>query len=49
MAAATELLRQGKRDEIWRKYCGFLDLTVSDFLDIQQGYLMKQLGRLEQC
>ncbi len=49
MATATELLRQGKKDEIWRKYCGFLDLTVKEFLEIQRRYLMEQLGRLEQC
>ena len=24
MANATDLLRQNRKDEIWRKYCGFL-------------------------
>jgi hypothetical protein len=43
MTTATELLRQGRSDEVWRKYCGFLDLSAKDFLEIQERLLMEQL------
>ena len=28
MEKASELIRQGRRAEVWRKYCGFLDLLT---------------------
>lgn len=43
MTTATELLRQGRRDEVWRKYCGFLDLRLEEFMEIQERLLMEQL------
>ncbi len=43
MAFASELLRQGRRDEVWRRYCGFLDLDVEGFMQIQERLLMEQL------
>ncbi len=50
MATATELLRQGRKDEVWRKYCGFLDLSLDEFMEIQERLLTEQLelvGRSE--
>jgi hypothetical protein len=43
MATAAELLRQGRGDEVWRKYCGFLDLSLEEFMEIQERLLMEQL------
>jgi len=43
MTSASELLRQGRRDEVWRKYCGFLDLSLEEFMEIQRRLLMEQL------
>ena len=43
MATVTELLKQGRRDEVWRKYCGFLDLSLEEFMEIQSRLLMEQL------
>ncbi|HET6487584.1 MAG TPA: GH3 auxin-responsive promoter family protein [Spirochaetia bacterium] len=40
---ATELLRQGKKKEIWEQYCGFLDLTTHGFMDLQRRLLAEQL------
>lgn len=34
------------QDELWRRYCGFLDLSVDEFLDIQKGLLMDQINRV---
>ena len=43
---ATELLRRGRTDEIWARYCGFLDLTVEDFMARQYQLLEEQIARL---
>jgi len=36
MMNATTLVRQGKRAQIWHEYCGFLDLSVPEFLAQQE-------------
>lgn len=46
MSTATELLRQGRRKELWDKYCGFLDLTLDEFMYIQEHLLVEQLRLL---
>lgn len=46
---ATDLLRQGKRKEIWDRYCGFLDLDINGFMDYQRSLLEEQLQRLSEC
>ncbi|MCJ7622682.1 MAG: GH3 auxin-responsive promoter family protein [Anaerolineaceae bacterium] len=43
MSNATELLKQGRKDEIWTKYCGFFDLGIHEFMDIQKRLLMEQV------
>jgi len=47
--STVELLRQGRREEIWRKYCGFLDLTLPEFMEIQESLLLEQIERLKRC
>jgi hypothetical protein len=49
MTSAIELLRQGRRDEIWQKYCGFLDLSLAEFMEVQQRLLMEQIDLLARC
>lgn len=49
MANATELLRQGKREEIWQKYCGFIDLSIDEVMKIQEKLLMEQIELLSKC
>ena len=48
---ADELLKQGRREEVWTKYCGFLDLDLAGFMDIQKRLLMEQVSFLKssQC
>jgi hypothetical protein len=43
-----ELLRQGRKDEIWTKYCGFLDLGLDEFTEIQERLLMEQIALLSE-
>ena len=49
MTTMVELLRQGRRDEIWKKYCGFADLSVQEFMEIQKELLAEQLQLLGRC
>jgi hypothetical protein len=44
MSTAVQLLRQGRKNEIWTKYCGFLDLDPNEFMEIQGRLLMEQLN-----
>jgi hypothetical protein len=46
MATATELLRQGRKSQIWTKYCGFLDLSLAEFMKIQERLLLEQIELL---
>jgi hypothetical protein len=46
LATAIELLRQGKKNQIWTKYCGFLDLTMGNFMKIQERLLLEQINLL---
>ena len=43
---ADELIRQGRRDEVWTKYCGFLDLHLDEFMAIQRRLLVEQVDFL---
>lgn len=49
MITAKELLKQGKRNEIWEMYCGFIDLRLSEFMNIQKELLLEQIQILNQC
>jgi len=35
--------QQLTKDEIWQRYCGFLDLSMSEFMDIQNELLMDEI------
>ena len=43
MSTAMELIRQGRKHELWTKYCGFLDLSIDQFMEIQERLLMEQI------
>jgi phenylacetate-coenzyme A ligase PaaK-like adenylate-forming protein len=44
LSTAIELLRQGRKSQIWTRYCGFLDLSVGEFLQIQERLLFEQIN-----
>ncbi len=44
MSTATELLKQGRKSQIWTKFCGFLDLNIDEFMRIQERLLLEQLN-----
>jgi hypothetical protein len=43
MSTLVDLVRQGRYDEIWCQYCGFLDLSLPEFMKIQERLLLEQL------
>jgi hypothetical protein len=49
MAAGLELLKQGKNEELWQRYCGFIDLSLGNFMNIQRRLLLEQIGLLKKC
>jgi hypothetical protein len=46
MPRAIDLIREGKKEELWQMCCGFLSLSIDDFMEIQERLLVKQLELL---
>jgi len=44
-----ELLRQGRREELWQMCCGFIDLSLEQFMAIQRRLLLEQIELLKDC
>ncbi len=49
MPTALELLRENRTEELWQKYCGFIDLNTEQFMDIQNQLLLEQIELLKKC
>jgi hypothetical protein len=43
MLEKDELFRTGDYKRIWAKYCGFFDLSLPEFMEIQENLLMEQI------
>jgi len=43
MITKDELFETGDHKRIWQKYCGFLDLSLQEFMEIQEQLLMEQI------
>jgi len=46
MVRPIDLLRQGKKKELWLDCCGFIDLSLAQFMGIQNRLLLEQLELL---
>lgn len=42
-------LVKSENDRVWRRYCGFLDLNIDQFMSIQELMLIQQLERVSGC
>ncbi len=49
MSMGIELLREHKYRELWQRYCGFIDLSLQDFMGIQRHLLLEQIELLKRC
>ena len=43
MTTIADLLKQGRTEEAWQRCCGFIDLSLPDFMRIQSRLLEEQL------
>jgi hypothetical protein len=43
LAKALDLLREDRKQDIWTKFCGFLDLSPDEFMYIQERLLLEQI------
>jgi hypothetical protein len=43
MIKKDKLFETGDQERIWQKYCGFLDLSLQEFMEIQEQLLMEQI------
>ncbi len=46
MTSLRTLIQQGRQKEIWTKYLGFLDLSIDEFMEIQERLLLEQIDLL---
>ncbi len=46
MAKPSKLLEEGRKSELWEKYCGYTNLELTEFMGIQKRLLMEQLNLL---
>jgi hypothetical protein len=49
MTRPIELLRQGRKQELWQMCCGFIDLSLEQFMGIQKRLLLEQIELLKSC
>lgn len=49
MKTLREMLRDQEYEKIWKAYLGFLDLSVDEFMEIQNRLLLEQIDLLKKC
>jgi hypothetical protein len=49
MKTLRDMLRDQEYDRIWKAYLGFLDLSIDEFMDIQNRLLLEQIELLKKC
>ncbi|GAH62157.1 unnamed protein product, partial [marine sediment metagenome] len=47
MVRPIDLLRADRKEELWQMCCGFIDLSLEQFMAIQKRLLMEQIGLLK--
>jgi hypothetical protein len=49
MSVVQNLLKNNRDEELWQLCCGFLDLSLEQFMNIQRSLLLEQLAQLKSC
>ncbi len=49
MTRPIDLLREGRKEELWQMCCGFLNLSLEQFMTIQKRLLLEQIDLLKDC
>ncbi len=47
MTFTEELIKQGQKDKVWSKYCGYLDLSIKVYMQLQERLLFEQFELLK--
>ena len=48
MSKVRELVEKGRNEELWQVCCGFIDLSIDQFMKIQERLLLEQIKLLKQ-
>lgn len=46
MTSSAKLIEEGRKDELWQKHCGYIGLSMKDFMEIQKRLMMEQIKYL---
>ncbi|KPK15707.1 MAG: hypothetical protein AMK69_26900, partial [Nitrospira bacterium SG8_3] len=46
MTTTSDLIRENRKREVWMKHCGFINLSVEEFMEIQNRLMLEQLHLL---
>ncbi len=49
MTRPIDLMRAGRKEELWKMCCGFLNLNLEEFMIIQKRLLLEQIQLLKGC
>jgi hypothetical protein len=49
MARPIDLMREGRKEELWQMCCGFIHLSFEQFMAIQKRLLLEQIDLLKNC
>ena len=49
MTYTSEMIKKGEKEKIWAKYCGYLDLSIKEYMQIQERLLIEQFITLKDC
>jgi len=49
VSKVLELMRKGRKEELWQMCCGFIDLSLEQFMAIQKRLLLEQIALLKNC
>ena len=49
MPTIKELIQQKRHEELWKVCCGFIDLSLDEFMAIQEQLLLEQIDLLKNC
>lgn len=46
MTSSLKLIEEGRKDELWNKHCGYIKLSMQEFMDIQKRLMLEQIKLL---
>ncbi len=44
-----QMLKTKSKEELWQRYCSFLDMSLDEFMEVQNQLLMEQIELYANC